>query len=252
MNVRRWFFVVLQSFLAGRKYQRPLRKYESVSYNEWENMGELVLDTVFSETGVGVYQKHVVAIRQAPTLTPPYHRWVIYKLTDLEEKQLLAVDIQALLIALWKILPYIPSCPAMIHSQKQFVASGDRGHHECQHDKPQVASCGLDENIDMHSIQQKLCPILLGCPYARVYQEKNGDSTNMQKNRVALSYPRLSGNSIHASGGRLNFFSTPSALPYVILPFLKGKLNWGNILDPFGAPCSLSLAILRSYVYTTL
>jgi len=216
MNVRRWFFVVLQSFLAGRKYQRPLREYESVSYNEWENMGELVLDTVFSETGVGVYQKHVVAIRQAPTLTPPYHRWVIYKLTDLEEKQLLAVDIQALLIALRKILPYISSCPVMIHSQKQFVASGDRGHHECQHDKPQVASCGLDENIDMHSIQQKLCPILLGCPYARVYQEENGESTNMQKNLIR-------GNEQKRRGVYIACFSTTMSVSWGSCPAFSSK-----------------------------
>ncbi len=84
------FFQMVKGFVLGifltisgvLIHHKPLRKVETVSYAEFQNPHVSVLDSIYEEIGVGVYQGEIVLIREGVTSHKYLHKWVVYRLQD--------------------------------------------------------------------------------------------------------------------------------------------------------------------------
>lgn len=80
--IKGYFYGIWLRVVGFRKHHKPLRSTEWVTYIEFQNPHVLVMGTVYSEIGLGVYQGDAVIIREGLCSSEYLRRWVIYKLED--------------------------------------------------------------------------------------------------------------------------------------------------------------------------
>jgi hypothetical protein len=80
--IKGYFYGIWLRAVGFRKHHKPLRSIEMVTYIEFQNPHVLVMGTVYSEIGLGIYQGDAVIIREGLCSSEYLHRWVIYKLED--------------------------------------------------------------------------------------------------------------------------------------------------------------------------
>jgi hypothetical protein len=85
--IKGYFYGLYLRLFGVRRHQRHIRLVETFAYNEFHNRHVLVLDSIYPEIGVGVYQGEVVIMRQGVMMSLFQPRWVIYTLDNHRPRQ---------------------------------------------------------------------------------------------------------------------------------------------------------------------
>jgi len=168
-GVRRLLYGLWLMFFGVLRRQAHKRPVQMAAYNDLKNPNVLLMDTIYPEIGVGVYQGEAVVIREGLTYTEYPRRWVIYKLETPHLTHLGDEDIQLLCRVLQSILTqrYSKSLKTDLRKPNELTKETARAEsHDTQHPLCPFGAC---ECADVTPKGSAVYQILKECPRLKYY-----------------------------------------------------------------------------------
>jgi len=170
---------------GGLKHQKPSRPVGMVAYNVFHNPHIAILDSIYPEIGLGVYQGEIVIIREGVTLRGFQHRWVIHRLDDHPQNEL----VQALLHTACKVVSNM-----LTERDYKFVMTDFEKSHEGKSEilsqksslgKRRLCSFLTCDDICKYPKEDVVYQVIQKCPQLQYYFKDFIKSTIMEKNQSA-------------------------------------------------------------------